>query len=87
MPFEILLLMFQEEKRLDAVRKRQEKEISKMVQREQMLVDLQVKIKHAEEEEMKKKREHDKKVAEARAIAEKKQTKRLKEIAEKVSRN
>ena len=55
-----------------------------MIQREQELVDLQLKIKRAEDEELKKKREHEKKVAEARALEEKKQIKRLQDLAEKV---
>eukprot|EP01041_Mallomonas_annulata_P000415 gene415-751_t len=72
-----------EQKRLDAVRRRQEKEIGKMIAREQALVDLQLKIKHSEDEEIKKKKEHDKKVAELKAQAEKKKAKRAQEQAEK----
>eukprot|EP00607_Mallomonas_marina_P003977 CAMPEP_0182437984 /NCGR_PEP_ID=MMETSP1167-20130531/85427_1 /TAXON_ID=2988 /ORGANISM="Mallomonas Sp, Strain CCMP3275" /LENGTH=499 /DNA_ID=CAMNT_0024631117 /DNA_START=131 /DNA_END=1630 /DNA_ORIENTATION=+ len=72
-----------EEKRLEAVRRRQEKELGKMIAREQAMVDLQVKIKRAEDEEIKKKKEHEKKVAEMKAKADKKKAKRAKELAEK----
>jgi DNA polymerase III delta prime subunit len=42
----------QEEKRIDALRKRQEKEMSKIIEREQTLATLQQKIKRSEEEEV-----------------------------------
>ena len=43
-----------EEQRMEALRRRQEKEISKIVEREQTMVALQVKIAHTEAEEKKK---------------------------------
>eukprot|EP01038_Epipyxis_sp_PR26KG_P009960 gene9960-13393_t len=61
-----------EEKRMEALRRRQEKELSKIVEREQTMAALQLKIKRAEEEEIKKKKIHDKKVAELKLIEEKK---------------
>lgn len=45
----------QEERRIEALRKRQEKELNKIVEREQTMAQLQQKIKRAEEEEVKKK--------------------------------
>ena len=73
-----------EQKRLEAVRRRQEDEIAKIMTREQAMVDLQLKIKHAEDEEARKKREHEKKVAEMKAQAEKKKAQRLLELAKQV---
>mmetsp|Transcript_1921 Transcript_1921/g.3066 ORF Transcript_1921/g.3066 Transcript_1921/m.3066 type:complete len:537 (+) Transcript_1921:179-1789(+) len=70
----------QEEKRIEALRKRQEKEMNKIVEREQTLATLQLKIKRAEEEEIKKKKAHDKKVAEERLAAEKKKQARVLEL-------
>lgn len=70
-------------KRLEAVKKRQEREIEKMVAREQAMADLQQKIKHAEEEEARRKKEHDKKVQKQKEIEEKKKAKREQELAEK----
>ena len=70
---------------MDAVRRRQEKELQKIIQKEQAMVNLQQKLQRSEEEEVKRKREHEKKVREAKILAEKKQTQRLHERAEKVS--
>lgn len=61
-----------EQKRMEAVKRRQEKELQKIIQREQAMVNLQAKIKKAEDEEIKKKREHDKKVAEQKIQNDKK---------------
>lgn len=72
-----------ERKRMDAVRRRQEKELQKIIQKEQAMVNLQQKLQRSEEEEVKRKREHEKKVREAKILAEKKQTQRLHERAEK----
>jgi hypothetical protein len=58
----------QEEKRIEALRRRQEKELNKIIEREQTLAGLQLKIKRAEEEEAKKKKLHLKKVAEERMV-------------------
>ncbi len=44
-----------EERRIEALRRRQEKELSKIVEREQTMASLQQKIKRAEDEEIKKK--------------------------------
>lgn len=44
-----------EERRIEALRRRQEKELSKIVEREQTMASLQQKIKRAEDEELKKK--------------------------------
>lgn len=44
-----------EERRIEALRRRQEKELSKIVEREQTMAALQQKIKRAEDEEIKKK--------------------------------
>lgn len=61
-----------EEKRIEALKRRQEKEISKIVEREQTLAELQQKIKRAEDEEIKRKKLHEKKVAEEKILAQKK---------------
>jgi hypothetical protein len=71
-----------EERRVEALKKRQEKEMAKMVEREQATAALQLKIKHAEEEDLRKRKQHDKKVQEQRAEAAKKNAQRLVEIAE-----
>ncbi|KAJ1441189.1 hypothetical protein B484DRAFT_442846 [Ochromonadaceae sp. CCMP2298] len=73
-------LLEQEEKRIDALRKRQEKEMSKIVEREQTLATLQQKIKRSEEEELKKRKIHDKKVAEERVAGEKRKQQRVLEL-------
>jgi hypothetical protein len=70
----------QEEKRIEALRRRQEKELNKIIEREQTLAGLQLKIKRAEEEEAKKKKLHLKKVAEERQAEEKKKQQRAAEL-------
>lgn len=70
-----------EQKRMEALRNRQEKELAKIVQREQAMAALQAKIAKAEHEEMRKKKEHEKKVAEQKAQAEKKKQQRAFEKA------
>lgn len=65
-------LLEMEERRMEALRARQEKELSKIVEREQALVTLQKKIKHAEDVEVKKRKLHEKQVAEQKAEEEKK---------------
>ena len=65
-----------EEMRMEALKRRQEKELSKIVEKEQEKVGLQLKIKRAEEEEVKKQKEHAKKVVAAKLEEEKKQAAR-----------
>lgn len=65
-----------EEMRMEALKRRQEKEISKIVEKEQDKVALQLKIKRAEDEEIKKQKEHARKVAAAKIEEEKKQAAR-----------
>lgn len=69
-----------EEKRMEALRRRQEKELNKIIEREQALVALHLKIKHAEEEEVRKKKAHEKHVQELRLEAEKKKKARAEEL-------
>lgn len=64
-----------EEKRMEALRNRQQAELAKIVEREQTAAALQLKIKRAEEEARKKEKIHAKKVAEAKAAEEKKRAK------------
>jgi hypothetical protein len=70
-----------EMKRLANLKRRQEDEIAKMVEKETQAVLLQKKIVKAEEEDFKRKKEHEKKVIAAKAAAAKKITQRLKERA------
>ncbi len=70
-------------KRMEALKKRQEKEMNKMIEKEKQSAALQLKIKHAEAEEEVKKKMHLKKVAEQRAAAEKKANERLLELKRK----
>ena len=70
-------------KRMEALKKRQEKEMNKMIEKEKQSAALQLKIKHAEAEEEVKKKIHLKKVAEQRAAAEKKANDRLLELKRK----
>jgi len=72
-----------EQKRMEAVRRRQEKELAKIVAREQAMAALQSKIKRAEDEEHRKKKEHERKIAEQKAQAEKKRAQRAQERARK----
>lgn len=69
-----------EEKRMEALKRRQEKELNKIVEREQTMAVLQQKISKAEEEEMKKKKMHDKKVAEEKVAEEKRKNQRKAEL-------
>jgi hypothetical protein len=69
---------------MEAVRRRQEKELQKIIAREQAMVALQGKIKRAEDEEHKKKKIHEKKVAEQKAQAEKKRNQMEQERAKQV---
>lgn len=73
-------LLEMEAKRMEALRRRQEKEISKIVEKEQSAAALQLKIKRAEDEEMKRKKQHDKKVAELKAEDDKRQAQRAREL-------
>jgi hypothetical protein len=72
-----------EEKRLEALKRRQEKELSKIVEKERTMAALQMKITRSEQEEMRKKKLHEKKVAEEKAIEEKKRKEREYELKKK----
>lgn len=72
-----------EAKRMENVRRRQEKELAKIVQKEQNMAQLQAKISRAEEEERRKKREHEKKMHELKLAADKKKAQRAQEMARK----
>ena len=76
-----LLLTLKEERRVDALRKRQEKELAKIVEREQGMITLQLKIKRVEDEDVHKKKLHEKKVADQKNQATKKNLLRLLELA------
>jgi len=65
---------------LETLRRRQEKEIAKIVERETTMAQLQQRIKRAEDEEIKKKKIHDRKVLEEKQAADKKATQRLQEL-------
>lgn len=73
-------LVEQEEMRMEALKRRQEKELSKLIEREQTGAALQLKIKRAEEEEHRKKKAHEQKVAQQKAAAEKKLAQRQLEL-------
>lgn len=73
-------MMRMEQMRMEALRRRQEKELSKIVEKEQIAVSLQKKMQRTEEEEIKKRKLHEKKVAEQKALAEKKVIQRQLEI-------
>lgn len=73
-------MLEQEEKRIEALRRRQEKELNKIIEREQTLAVLQQKIKRSEDEEIRKKKMHDRKVAEEHVQAEKKKQQRAQEL-------
>jgi hypothetical protein len=70
--------------RMEALKRRQEKEIEKMVEKEKTVAELQLKIKKQEDDALKKEKDRLKKVAEAKIQAQKKQIKFLQEKAEKV---
>lgn len=72
-----------EEKRMEALRQRQKQEMDKLIEKEKAIVVLQQKIAHAEQEEAKKKKIHEKKVAEQKAQAAKKAQQIQEEIANK----
>lgn len=61
-----------EEKRMEALRKRQEAELAKIVEREQIMATLQAKIKKAEDDEYAKMQQHEKKVAAQKVLDMKK---------------
>jgi hypothetical protein len=82
-PDKVSAMLELEKKRMEAVKRRQEKELTKILSKEETMVELQQKLQKAEEEEVKKKKEHDKKVKEQKAIAEKKHAQRLNERAQK----
>jgi len=77
-------MMAAEIARMEALKRRQEKEIEKMVEKEKQSAELQLKTKKAEDDAIKKEKERLKKVAEAKVLAQKKQIKFLQEKAEKV---
>jgi hypothetical protein len=70
----------QEERRLEALKKRKEKEFEKIVEREQIMANLQSKIQRVEEEDMIKRKARDKKNAEQRSIETKKNILRMQEL-------
>jgi hypothetical protein len=70
----------QEERRLEALKKRKEKEFEKIVEREQIMANLQSKIQRVEEEDMMKRKARDKKNAEQRSIETKKNILRMQEL-------
>lgn len=72
-----------EAKRMEAVRRRQEKELAKIVQKEQNMALLQAKIARAEEEERRKKKDHERKLHELKLQADKKKALRAQELARK----
>ncbi len=76
-------LVEMEEKRMEALRRRQEKELEKIMEREQAAADMQAKTARIEAEELKKQKEHAKAVAAAKAEKEKKDKQRAKERAQK----
>lgn len=65
-------MLAMEERRMEALKRRQEKDLARTVEKEQQAVELQIKIKNAEEEAMKKQKQHFKKVAEQKRAEEKK---------------
>lgn len=72
--------MFQEERRLEALKKRKEKELEKIVEREQIMANLQTKIQRVEEEDTMKRKVRDKKIAEQRSLETKKNILRMQEL-------
>ena len=80
-------MMAAEIARMESLRRRQEKEIAKMIEKEKLSADLQLKIKKGEDEALKKERDRLKKVAEAKIVAQKKQIKFLQDKAEQVYSN
>jgi len=72
-----------EMKRMEALKRRQEDEIAKMVEKETQVVELQKKIQKAEQEEVKKRHDHEKAVAAAKIVAQKKVIQRINERAVK----
>lgn len=72
-----------EAKRMENVKRRQEKELSKIVQKEQNMAQLQAKVSRAEEEERRKKRDHERKIHEQKLAADKKKAQRAQDIARK----
>lgn len=52
-----------------------------MIEREQTMINLQIKIKRSEDEDVNKKRIHEKKVSEQKIVATKKNQLRLQELA------
>lgn len=69
-----------EARRMEALRKRQEKEIAQIIEREQLAALAQQKIKRAEDMEMKKKQMHDREVAKQKQEDEKKAAARGREL-------
>lgn len=73
-------LLEQERARMETLRRRQEKEMAKMIDREHALAELQDKIKKAEELEIHKRKLHEKKVEQQKSVAQKKQIQRQQEL-------
>lgn len=61
-------MMELERKRIEAVKRRQEKELERLVEGEKKMSNLQEKILQMEEEEIKKRKAHEKEVEEHRRI-------------------
>lgn len=69
-----------EEKRMEALRKRQQDELDRIIEREKTLAESQAKLARTEEEERKRKKLHDKKVAEEKLEEEKRRAQREAEL-------
>lgn len=72
-----------EEKRMEALRQRQKQEMDKLIEKERTMVVLQQKIAHTEAEEAKKRKLHEKKVAEQKAAAARKTAQIAEDLAAK----
>ncbi len=75
-------MMEKEMKRAEALKRRQESEIAKMIEKETQAIELQKKIAKGEEEQVKRAKEHEKKVAAAKLDAQKKVIQRLQQRAD-----
>ena len=67
---------------MEALKRRQEKELNKIMEREQAMAEMHAKTARLEAEEFKKQKAHEKAVAEAKAEKEKKDKQRAKERAQ-----
>jgi hypothetical protein len=74
------VFFLQEERRIEVLKKRQEKELAKVVEREKIMATSLMKMKKIEDDDFERRKSHERKVAIQRVLATKKEIARMHEL-------